>query len=78
MTPTDRHEELMSRIDDLQTSVDLNIELLHDLHAWLTAAFSALGVTVTQDSPPPRSTTVLRLVHGFKGRKNPDGGGDAA
>lgn len=70
--PSDRHDELLERIEQLETQIDLAIELLHDQHAWTEAAFRAMGVTVTCDSPPPPQTTVMRLVHGFKGHKSTD------
>ena len=74
---SERHDELLERVGQLETAIDLAIELLHDQHAWMTAAFQALGVTVTCENPPPRQGTVLRLIQGFRGHKKPDADGAA-
>jgi len=64
-------EALKAEIDVLRSRVDLAIELMHDQHDWLIAAFSALDVTIIHDGlpPPPRQGTVLRLIHGYKGER---------
>ena len=67
-------EALKAEIEVLRGQIDLAIELMHDQHDWLVAAFSALDVTIIHNGlpQPPRQGTVLRLIHGHKADRLPD------